>query len=184
MSSFKNKQLARFPNLRDSFSSLPAAANSLPFKAGPVVLQRVEIDLSGLVVSMLAANDFGSMKLCDLPATGQIVVMATLDATFVVAGCAVNAGTSVLNALGTAATASTALTGTNENNLIGVLTATGGGTTGTSKKNGASANVLVPAGANAIYLNASSAVTSGTGTLTYGAGSKVVLFLLDVGTFS
>lgn len=184
MSQLKIKQSLRAPNLRDGFSSLPSAANSLGLRSNPVLLQRVEIDLSGLVISMAAADDFGSAKIMDLPAGNILVVLSTLDASFVVAGCASNVGTAVKNALGSAATASTALTGTGENNLIGVLTATGGGSTGTAKKDAASANVLLAAGAHAIYLNASSAVTSGTGTLTYAAGSKAVVLLYDLGTFS
>lgn len=140
-------------------------------KEGVLIPKRVTMQLAAVVLSMTAAQDFGSLKLCDLPTTNLRFKGAFVDLSITVAGLTTNTAVSVDVALGTVATASAAFSNAGEQNLIQKIDGVGGTATGTVK--GASATEGTPvtqvelaAGAKAVYLNASSPVTSGTGTVT------------------
>jgi len=183
---FQQKQLSRLPNQRDGISSLPSAANSISLDAAPVLPQRIRLRLSGQVLSVAAANDYGSLKLCDLPAGNLIMLGVIVDLTGVVAGFASDVGTAVDLALGTVVTASTTFVNAGEDDLMEKIDGTGAGTTATLKgagmTDGSLANVKLPAGAKAVWLNASDPVTTGTGTITL--SGVVDLYYLDLSDHS
>lgn len=166
--------------------ALPAPSNSLPLYTYGVPLLKARFILDGAVISLAAANDYGSIQLCDLPNKNLLIAGALVDATVTVAGAAVNQGDAVDWALGTAALASTDFSNGGEANIIDEYNGTGAGATGAANAhsfdNSSPALIFLDAaGTNDIFLNAQTAVTTGTGTLTFGAGSFVDLFYFDLG---
>lgn len=169
-----------------SEGSLPVAANSLPMSHFLVPLQKTRFKLDGAVLSILAANDYGSLQLCDLPNSNLVIAGALVDASYVVSGFATDQGDSIDWALGTVAITSTDFSNNGEADIVDEFDGTGGTSTGaaaaSSVANSSPAQVFVAAGAsNDIFLNAQGAVTTGTGTITFAAGSYVDLFYHDLG---
>lgn len=141
----------------------------------------IELTLTDVVVSLSAANDYGSVKLCDLPNKALRIMAAQVALTGVVAGMASNVGTAVTAAVGTIATTTTNFATAGEKSIVPTITGTGGGTTATlaGASTSTEASATIAAGAsNAIYLNLADAVTSGTGTITL--NGTVRLTILDV----
>jgi hypothetical protein len=174
-----------------------------PAPVSPAVLRvrarspiEYRFDLAGVVISMAAADDFGSVKIADFQNTNLKIEAAIIDAVFSVAGLATNTGVSVDFAIGSAATITTTFATAGEaerlymNKLDGVgAAATGGTVKGHSFDNATAATLnagtsMLPilldahATANDLYLNASSPVTSGTGTITFTAGG-LSIFVAD-----
>mgnify|MGYP000169461665 CR=1 FL=1 len=143
---------------------------------------RYVLTLTAAVVSMISTADFGSVKLVDLPNRKLLLKGCVVDLAVTIAGMTTQAVTSLTVAVGTVLTASTAFANAGEKNVVAALTGVGGTATGTV--NGASlsaeTNVIIAAGAsNAVYLNASQPVTSGTGTATF--TGTVELYFEDLG---
>lgn len=131
--------------------------------------ERLVFTFVNAVLSMTAANDFGGLEICALPNANLVLMGAKINVTAVMAGFASNVGTALDMALGTVTTASAAFSNAGEMDLIPKIDGTGAGTTATVAGRGTTteANKWVAAGAsNKVFLNASSPVTSGTGTLT------------------
>jgi hypothetical protein len=85
MQKLKGRVLA--PNLEDGSSvkqSEPAANVSL--KDTQVTVRRARYTLSGLVVSVLAANDYGSAKIMDLPFRNMLLLGIEADLVLTKAG--------------------------------------------------------------------------------------------------
>lgn len=146
-------------------------------------MQRSIINLSAFAVSVAAANDFGSTKLCDLPNTAILIVSCALELTGTVAGFTSDVGTAVDLALGTVATASAAFSNAGEKDLIPKIDGTGAGTTATIKGQGTTTEKLLfiaPGSSNAIYVNVADPVTTGTGILTLSGFVIVNWFDLDL----
>jgi hypothetical protein len=129
-------------------------------------------------ISVAAANDFGSAKICDLPTGNLIIIGCFVDLTCSQAGFTSNASTSLTAAVGTVATTSTNFANAGEKNVIATVTGVGAGTTGTVK--GATTNteklLFLASGAKALYLNIADAVTAATGTETI-AGTVELVFI-------
>lgn len=133
-----------------------------------LMIQRETLTLA-VTISLLAANDYGSVKLVDLPAGNLIIVGAKVDIAGTVAGMTTNTIDQAHVSLGTVATASNSLGTAGCANIvpstIGVVTTGAAGTfkgmTTTTEK-----LLYVANAANSIYLSAIQAVTSGTGTIT------------------
>lgn len=183
----KIKQRFLSPNLEidgakalDQLDFTAATGASIERKFG--VLRVAEITLSSFVVSMTAANDFGGTKICDLPNTNLLVMGVMVDLAVTVAGLATNTAASLDVAIGTVTTASVDFSNAGEDNLVAKIDGVGATATGTVEgHSGALTSVLVTAGAsNALYLNASSPVTTGTGTATFSGTIRVFYFDLSV----
>lgn len=177
----KGKALLRNPTLGQSRfieGSYPVGV------AAPVVVPAVarrarplcsaNVDLTGVVVSLTAANDYGGAQLLTFANTNMLIVGAIIDAVATMAGFASNVGTGVTFGLGSA-TASNATLSSTMQDYLNVTTATGAGATATLKghsfDNGSPAlTFLDAAAANKLFLNAACPVTSGTGTLTFTSG--------------
>lgn len=184
MQKINHKLLAT--GLTDGVSLPITAASGVVATDRPHFIRKIRLQLTSKAVSMAAANDFGGSKIGDLPATNLIVLGVVVDLAVTVAGLAVNTAAALDVAVGTATTASTDFSNAGEDNLMAKVDGVGGTATGTVKGAGASdgalANVLLAAGAKAVYLNASSAVTSGTGTATF--TGWVDVFYIDLGDHS
>lgn len=162
-------------------SPVPNAAQGVTVNRGARLVQAETFLLTNFVVSLAAADDFGSKKLCDLPNTGAIILGSVIEVAGLVAGFASNVGTAVDLALGTVATASTTFANAGEKDLIAKIDGTGAGTTATVKGQTATAEKLVfvaPGSSNAIFINVSDPVTSGTGTFTM--SGFVTVFWIDL----
>ena len=164
----------------------PAAANSLPLETSMLGLMRARFLLEGAVISILAANDFGGIQLCDLPNSNLMIAGALIDAQYTVAGFASNQGDTVDWALGTVTLASADFSNGGEQSLIDEFDGTGGTAAGVANAhsfdNSAPDLTFLDASAsNDVFLNAQGAVTTGTGTITFAAGSFVDLFYFDLG---
>lgn len=174
------RQITRLPNLRDGVSNLPTPANSMTMDILPVIVQRVRVKANGSqTVAVAAADDFGSMKLCDLP-TGNIMVLGVnVDLVCTQAGFTSNNGTAIDAAIGTVATASADFSNAGEDNLMTKVDGTGT-TSGLIKGAGASDGglgpVLLAAGAKAIYLNIADPSTT-AGVLTLVSGWVEILYI-------
>lgn len=183
----KQRQIARLPGLRDDISSQPTPVSGVTLDLKPLQLQRVRLGLAGKTVSVAAADDFGSLKICDLPSTNILVLGANVNLNTTQAGFTSNNGSAIDCALGTAATASTDFSNANEDNLMEKVDGTGttaGSVRGAGMSDGGLAAVKLAAGAKSVYLNIADPVTTATGTLTLGADSYVDLWLIDLGDHS
>lgn len=183
---FLERQISRLPNQRDGISLLPAPVAGMGMDVAPVLPQRIRLKLSAFSVSLLAANDYGSAKLCDLPVSNMLILGAQVDLTSTQTGFASNAGTAVTMALGTVATTTTNFATAGEKNVLGPITGTGAGSPGaekgSSQENGAVSNVLLAPGAKALYLNVGDPVTSGTGVVAF--SGVIDLYYIDIGSHS
>ncbi len=160
---------------------IPNAAQGVKANRGARLVQADRFDLTSFVLSAAAADDFGSTKLCDLPNTGAIILGAVIELAGLVAGFASNVGTAVDLALGTVATTTVDFSVAGEDNIVAKIDGTGAGTTATVKGQTADATKLVfvaPGPSNAIYVNFSDPVTSGTGTFT--ASGFITVFWIDL----
>lgn len=164
---FKQKQKTILPNLTVG-RRVGTPTTGAALSTRPLVTQR--ITLSGFVVSMAAADDFGGTKLLDLINADLVIVSAVLNLAVVVAGLAVNTAAALDVALGTVTTASAAFSNAGEKDVVPKIDGVGATATGTVIGQGTTTEALkaIAAGAsNALFLNASSAVTTGTGTATF-----------------
>lgn len=177
----KQKQIVKLPNLRDD-SLLPAPASGVGMNANVRMPLRLEFNLSAFSVSVLAANDYGSAKLCDLPSSNLQVLGAIVDLISSQSGFTSNNGSAIDLAIGTAATASTDFSGTNEKNLVAKIDGTGttvGSILGSSVE-GAVGLVGLAQGAKSVYVNVADPVTAGTGVLLL--TGKIILIVEDLGS--
>lgn len=159
---------------------LPTAATGVTAAARTLPVRSMLFTVTALALTMSAANDYGSVKLCDLPNTNLIILGAAVDLTGTVSGFASDVGTAVDLAIGTVATASAAFSNAGEKDIVPKIDGTGAGTTSTivGANTSTEANKFIAAGAsNALYINASDPVTSGTGTLTL--TGTVEIFYID-----
>lgn len=143
--------------------------------------RRVVLTLSSVAVSIAAANDYGSVKLCDLATTTNAMVMGcVLSAAVTVAGTTVVQADNLDVAIGTVATTSTTFANAGEKNILAKQDGVGAAATGTVSGLGTAteSDLIIAAGTNAIYLNISQPVATGTGTATF--TGTVVLTIQDL----
>ncbi len=173
-------------NFKVTPPSIVTPANSIPMENALLGIARYRFKLAGKTLSMAAANDFGALQLVDnLPVKNFLIVGALFDLVYSVAGFAVNQGDAMDFALGTVTTASAAFSNAGEDDLIEKVDGVGAGASGTAIGHffdlTSPAVIFKDAGANNdLFLNASSAVTSGTGVITFATGSIVDLFAIDL----
>lgn len=136
----------------------------------------LELTLTAVEVDITAANDYGSTKLFDLPNSNVMIMGCVFDG--VVTGDAVITDvTQVDLAIGTAATASTDFSGTDEKDVCPKIDVAAEGvavmkTTDTEKNN------IKAKGTNAVYLNAACTIGSDA-TITVAGTVKVLVLDLD-----
>lgn len=172
-----------YPTVADQFAdivrSLAASGNG---SAGsnvimdvPCTLRRARILLTNVVVTLTAANDYGSVKLCDLPDRNILIVQAELTGTVIAGGDfatgddpKIGVGTAAASANPIATTAQNVVPLANYTDIVaGAATAVAQSMLGST---GDAANLLVAdAAGNALYLNASNTDTqlAADGTLTF-----------------
>lgn len=142
------------------------------------LVQRSRFKLTGMVAAVLAANDYGSVKLCDLPNTQILVLGVIVDLSAAVAGT----GSSLANvdlAVGTVATASAAFSNAGEKNLCPKIDCTAQGVID-GASGSTETNVLIAAGAsNAVYLNVATGNITTDGSVTL--DGFVDIIYLDIG---
>ena len=149
----------------------------------PTCVQRLRQKFSGHAISVAAANDYGSSKLFDLPNTELLIIAAVinLDVTFV--NFTSLAGSVLDVALGTVATASTTFANAGEKDVMqkidGTDVSSGIGKVKGQTDGSTHLKHVVAGASNAIFLNVSDPVASGTGTLSV-FGWAEILFL-DLG---
>jgi len=180
------RQVSRLLNQRDNRSNLPTPVSGVGIDVLAQQLQHIRLKLSGKTVSVAAADDFGSLKLCDLPTTNLIMLGVIVNLNTTQAGFTSNNGTAIDAALGTVATASTDFSNAGEDDLMTKVDGTGttaGSVRGAGASDGALSNVLLAAGAKAIYLNIADPSTT-AGVLTLGDDSYVDLIYIDLGDHS
>jgi hypothetical protein len=179
----KVKGRVLMPNLvTDGGRTLPVAAD--PVAATGATLGKFERSirvarfyLTNLTADVLAANDYGSKKLCDLPNTALVIVGAVVDLTAAVTGT----GSSLANvdlAIGTVATASANFSTAGEDNLVAKIDCTAQGVID-GASGATETNVFVAAGTNAVYINVATGDISTAGTVVL--NGVVDLLYIDVG---
>lgn len=142
--------------------------------------QRQQLRLTNFAVTVAAANDFGSAKVCDLPDTNFLLLGVVVDLTSTMTGFTSNAGSAVDLALGTVATASTGFTNAGEDDILQKIDGAGAGSPGTVKgaSSAALANQFLVAGARELFVNIADPVTASTGTVTLSGTIELVYGLL------
>lgn len=164
-------------------ATLPAAANGARVEGFALPLIRARIYLSGVTISVAAADDFGGTKIADYQNKNLLLVGHVLNVAGTVT--APNVGTELALGLGSAVAAATPL----ESTAITYMAAkTGVGAAqaftciGHSFDESAPALAFLDAHAsnNDLYINAALAVASGTGTVTFTEGSYVDVFYHDL----
>lgn len=140
------------------------------------------LSLNSVSVTVDSGDDFGSAEICTLPNTGIILLGAVTDLSVSVADIDTAQVDAVDFAVGTVATTSTTFANAGEKNLMPKIDGVGAAETGTAKGGLTSAVAPVsvtPGAANKVYLNLSTPVTAGTGSVTVTGTVKLVL--IDVG---
>lgn len=190
--SARNKQRTYFDNAYLGNSKL-IAPDALPTPAGTISVEhyaqpimRTRFKLAGQTLSMAAASDFGALQIVDnLPVKNRLIIGALFNLAWTMAGFTSDVATTVDVALGTVTTASVDFSNAGEDSLIEKVDGVGAGASGTAKGHffdlASPAVIFQDAGANNdIFLNASSPVATGTGVITFTAGSIVELFHIDL----
>jgi hypothetical protein len=152
----------------------------------PLQLQRVRLNLAGKTISVAAADDFGSLKICDLPTSNLLMLGVNVNLNTTQSGFTSNNGTAIDCALGTVATASADFSNAGEDSLMEKVDGTGttaGSVRGAGMSDGGLAAVKLAAGAKSVYLNIADPCT-GAAVLTLGADSWVDLWYADLGDHS
>lgn len=190
--SARNKQRVHFDNAYlGNFKLTPPGAeltpaNSIPMEFFALPMLRARFKLEGKTLSMAAADDFGALQLVNnFPVKNMLICGALFNLAYTVAGFATNTGVTTDWALGTVTTASTDFSNAGEDDLIEKVDGVGATAAGTAKGHffdlTSPGLIFKDAGANNdLFLNASQPVTSGTGVITFTAGSIVELFYFDL----
>ena len=186
--SLKINQRTNAPLLRDG-SALPTPGSGMGLDAAAVVPQKVTIKLDGATLSIDEGDDFGSLKLCDLPDLNLQLFSVEADLTLVKGGVSngLEAAVDVNVAIGSAAATAQDLTATaaendkiestalTDNSLTVSLAAHSLGQSG----DGAMPQQIGDGASNALWLNAS--VTAGitaSDALTVTGTVTLILFSL------
>lgn len=179
---FKQKQKAILPNLVTlgdatyNKGSNPAPVSPAKLIKRSTSLIEARFDLTGVVISLTAANDYGGTNLADLPNTNMLIAGAMIDAVATMAGFASNVGTTLDISLGSVVASNATLASTMMD-YVEKIDATGAGATATIKGHSFDNASVAPdlifrdaATTNDFFVNASCPVTSGTGTVTFTSG--------------
>lgn len=162
-------------------SVTPGSGIALDSKALPI--KRATLTLSAEAVNIASANDYGSVKLVDLPVKFLLIKAVDLDLDVTVSGFATDQASTLDMAVGTVALSSTDFSNTGEQDLVDEYGAVGAMATGTANghsfSNANPADFYIADGATYdIYLNVQGAVTSGTGIATF--TGTVDIFYIDL----
>ena len=163
---------------------LQATANTLvALEAKAMQVKKASFTLTALSADVDSGDDFGSIKIADLPDSNILILACNADLAVTVAGFATNQADTLDLAIGTAALASTDFSGTGEKDITDEYAGAGAAATGTadvhSFDNSSPASKYLTDGAsNAFYMNVQGAVTSGTGTAAF--TGTVDLFYIDM----
>ena len=187
--SFKQKQIARLPNQRDGISQLPSVSvagvglDILPLQPFVARLRLDEVELA-----IDEGDDYGSVKLCDLPDSNLHLLGVELDLTVVKGGetGGLVAATDLDMGVGTAAASNSTLATTmidivekvdlNDDALsVDLEVHTLGQSTATMPKQ------IADAADSALYLNAAAAITT-SDVLTI--SGEVYIYLIDLGNYT
>jgi hypothetical protein len=144
------------------------------------VIHRSVLSLAAKSVSVLAANDYGSTKLVDLPNTNILIVGCIVDLTATLTGGCLTAGAATVDvAIGTVATTTTAFSNAGEKNLCPKIDMSAGGVA-QGANTASETNVLIAAGAsNAIYLNVGEVISPPDGTVVF--SGLITILYVDLG---
>lgn len=136
------------------------------------------LTLTDVAVAILAANDYGSVKLCDLPAGTTAIFGVDLD--LVVTGSAVITDVTVLDyAVGTVALTSIDFSNAGEDNLVAEGDVAALGVIDARTTAALTPPIYIDKGTNAIYLNLQAAI--GTNTTVTVDGTVDILYM-EIGT--
>lgn len=147
------------------------------------ILRQERFRLEGQVISIPSANDYGGLQLGVFPNRNCLVAGWELNVKGDVSSP--NVGTNLTLGLGSAVAAATPLA-TTAIAYMAAKTGVGAAQAFTCighyfDESSPALNFLDGAAANNIFLNAAMAVASGTGTVTFGAGSYVDCYFFDLG---
>ena len=187
--SFKQKQVSRLPNQRDGISQFPSVDTAgvgldiLPLQ--PFV---AKLRLEDVALAIDEGDDYGSVKLCDLPDSNLHLLGVELDLTVVKGGVTngLVAATDLDMAVGTAAASNSTLATTmidvvekqdlNDDALsVDLKVHTLGQATATMPKQ------IADGATSALYLNAAAAITASDALSISG---EVYLYLIDLGNYT
>jgi len=186
---FQTKQKGQIPNLRDG-SPLLTPGSGMGFDLSHVAVQKATIKLTGQSLAIDEADDYGSLKLCDLPDRNIHLLAVEADLSLVKGGVAngLEAAVDVNVAIGSAAATAIDLTTTaaendkiestalTDNSLTVALAAHSQAQTG----DGAMPQQLADGASSGLWLNAS--VTAGiTASDALACSGTVDLYYIDLG---
>lgn len=140
------------------------------------LMRKVRLMLTNFTVTDLGANDYGSLKLCDLPNTALLFVGAVVNLTAAGTG-GVDTIANLDVAVGTVATATTAFSNAGEKNLCPKIDVSSGGVC-QGQSTSSETNVFITAGSsNSVYLNIGDVIST-DGTVVF--NGYVELFYYDL----
>lgn len=145
--------------IRQGLSSTPNAAAGVAAQKLARGYQVERLTLTDVQVDIAAADDYGSVKLVDLPDSNVLILGAIMNCTAVADGTAITDVTTVDYAIGTAALASTDFSGSGEKDICPEKDVAASGVS-QNATTGTEANNLVAKGTNAVYLNAQAAISA------------------------
>lgn len=166
--------------ISQGLSSTPNAAGGVTAEKLARAYQVERLTLAAAEIEIDEANDYGSLKLVDLPSSNVLILGAIVDLVCTVDGVVVTDPEDIDYAIGTAALASTDFSGSGEKDVcpeadvaaLGVMQLA---TTATE------ANLFKAKGTNAVYLNIQATIAT-TATQTF--NGTIDLVYVDLGSES
>lgn len=186
MGAQKNRQTQLFPNEVVSKSGVSGgnairpATNVVKGDDRVRFVRTARFFLENVVVSVLAANDYGGTAILTLPDSNLVVIGAVVNVELTKDGTGIQTATDVTAALGTAVASGTGLTGEESNLISSSLTADENPAIWKDHTNNQTTPALafVKQSATSIFLNAAATITA-DGSLT--ANGYVDLYYIDTG---
>lgn len=179
----QSRTRSSFPNLEVGGAIIGSGRSVTPNAAAGVALtplslvpRRAQLRLENVAVAVDADDDFGSVKLLDLPDGNLVVIGALVDLTFVGAD-GIDTPANVDVAIGTVATASSGFTNSGEDDIVPKLDGTAGGVV-QGGPTATEALGFLAASSDSVYLNVGVSIGS-DGSATF--NGTVELIYLDLG---
>lgn len=166
--------------VRQGLSSTPNTASGITNTKKMRGFQMEEMTLTAVGVEIDEANDYASVKLCDLPTSNIIILGCLCDVTCTVDGTVITDPEDIDYAVGTVALTSTDFSNSGEQNILAEADVAALGvmqnvTTATEL------DVILTKTTNALYLNIQATIAT-TATQTF--NGTITLFYVDLGAES
>lgn len=166
--------------LRQGLASVPNAAAGVSADKQARAFRVEKLALADVEIEIDEANDYGSVKLVDLPDSNIVILGAIVDLVCTVDGVVITDPEDIDYAIGTVAITSVDFSNAGEDNLTPEADVAAAGVMQLASDTNTN-NVFVGKGTNAVYLNIQSAIVT---TATQSFSGSIDLIFVDLGSES